>query len=86
MSIKEKMIYMAEAGDRRSVITLRNGNELLVENCCGVCGYDDNFIRLSVYGMNVTIAGTPLMLESFGADGVRITGKIHSLTLEDVLT
>ena len=86
MSVKEKMLYMAEAGERRSVITLRNGNELLVENCRGVSGCDDNFITLAVYGMNVTVSGTPLMLESFGAEGVRITGRIHSLTLEETPT
>lgn len=83
MGIKDKMIYLAEAGERRSMITLKNGNELIVENCHGISGCDDNFITLSVYGMDVTVAGAPLMLESFGADGVRITGKIHSLTLED---
>ncbi|MGN1119022.1 MAG: YabP/YqfC family sporulation protein, partial [Oscillospiraceae bacterium] len=60
--------------------------ELLVENCRGVSGYDENFITLQVYGMNVTVAGAPLMLESFGAQGVRITGRIHSLTLEETAT
>ena len=86
MGIKEKMIYLGEMGERRSTITLRNGTELLVENCRGVSSFDDNFITLSVYGLQVTISGTPLMFESFGVDGVRITGKIHSLTLEEIPT
>ena len=86
MSIKEKLINLGEAGERRSSITLLNGNELLVENCRGVSGYDENFITLQVYGMSVTVAGAPLMLESFGAQGVPITGRIHSLTLEETAT
>ena len=85
MSIKDKMISLGEAAARHSTITLRNGNELLIENCLGVSGCDDSFITLKVYGLSVTVAGAPLMLESFGAEGVRITGRIHSLTLEELL-
>ena len=83
MSIKQKLIYLNKTNKHHNTITLRDGNELVVENCRGVSGCDDNFITLSVYGMELTVAGTPLILESFGTDGVRISGKIHSLTLEE---
>lgn len=82
MGIKEKLIELGDA-PRRSIITLRGLSELLVENCLGVSGCDEDVITLSVSGASVTIAGTPLMLESFGADGVKITGRIHSLTFEE---
>lgn len=84
MGIKDKLIALGDLPQRRSEITLRGLNELLVENCLGVSGYDESFITLAVYGAKIVIAGTPLVLESFGAHGVKITGNIHSLTLEEM--
>lgn len=83
MGIKDKLIALGDLPQQRSVMTLRGMTELLVENCLGVSGYDEDFITLSVYGSRVTVSGTPLMLESFGMDGVKITGKIHSLSFEE---
>lgn len=85
MGVKDKLIALGDLPERRCAMTLRGLNELLVENCLGVSGYDESFITLCVYGARVVVAGTPLVLESFGANGVRITGKIHSLTLEEEL-
>lgn len=83
MGIKDKLIALGDLPQQRCAMTLRGLNELLVENCLGVSGYDESFITLSVYGARVVVSGTPLVLESFGTDGVKITGKIHSLTLEE---
>lgn len=83
MGVKEKLIALEDTSRKHSTITIRDGCELYVENCRCVCGYDDNFITLSVYGMDIKICGAPLVFESFGAEGVKISGRIHSLTLEE---
>lgn len=83
MNIKEKIFTLDDMPHRHSTITIRDGCEIYVENCRCVRGCDDNFITLSVYGMDIRISGTPLILESFGAEGIKISGKIHSLTMEE---
>ena len=83
MNVKDKLIAIEAAAARHSTITLHDAGELYVENCTCVKSCDDSFITLCVYGMDITVAGTPLVLESFGVDGVKVTGKIHSLTLEE---
>lgn len=83
MGIKDRLIALGDLPQQRSTITLHGMTELLVENCLGVSGCDEDFITLAVYGARVTVSGTPLMLESFGMDGVKITGRIHSLSFEE---
>ena len=83
MGIKERLIALGDLPQQRSTIILHGMTELLVENCLGVSGCDEDFITLAVYGARVTVSGTPLMLESFGMDGVKITGRIHSLSFEE---
>lgn len=83
MNIKERVTALDDLPHRHSTITIRDGREIYVENCRCVCGCDDNFITLSVYGMKIKVSGTPLILESFGSEGVKISGKIHSLTMEE---
>ena len=80
MNIKERAAVLDDLPHRHSTITIRDGREIYVENCRCVCGCDDNFI----YGMNIRISGTPLILESFGAEGVKISGRIHSITMEEL--
>lgn len=89
MGIREKLIELEDQAMKKCTITvttdggLQNGSELRVENCRCVKSCDDNFIILSVYGMDIHISGTPLILENFGIGSVRVTGKIHSLTFEE---
>ncbi len=83
MGVKDRLIALEDSSRAHSTLILRDGEELYVENCRCVRGCDDNFITLSVSGMDIKVSGAPLTLESFGAYGVKITGKIHSLTLEE---
>jgi sporulation protein YqfC len=83
MSIKEQLISLEDSARRHTTITVCDNKELYMENCRCVRNYDDNFITLSSLGLNVKISGAPLVLENFGTFGVKITGRIHSLTLEE---
>lgn len=83
MGVKEKLISLENEAARHFTITIRDSGELYIENCRCVRECGDNFITLSVYSADIRIAGTPLVLESFGVNGVKISGKIHSLTLEE---
>lgn len=89
MGVREKLIALEELTARKSTVTvstdggLRNGAEICVENCRCIKELDDNFIVLSVYGMDIRVSGAPLCLENFGVGSVKITGFIHSLTFEE---
>lgn len=89
MGVRDKLIEFEENTGRKCTVTLTTngglsaGAELIVENCRSVKGCDDNFIVLSVYGMDIHVSGTPLIFENFGIGSVKITGKIHSLTFEE---
>lgn len=89
MGVKEKLIALEEMASRRCTVTLstdgglKNGAELCIDNCRCIKELDDNFIVLSVSGMDIRISGTPLELCNFGVGSVKITGSIHSLTFED---
>lgn len=81
------LLNFEEQEGKRCVVTFSaygGGNrELCVENCRCIKNCDDNIIVLGVYGMDIEISGTPLMLENFGVGGVRITGNIHSLVFQE---
>ena len=89
MGIREKLIEIEEMASRKCTITLTTDGstqkdfELRVDNCRCIKNCDDNFVILSIYGMDIHISGTPLILENFGAGSVCVTGKIHSLTFEE---
>lgn len=89
MSVRERLIALEELAARKCTVTfsteggLKNGGELCVENCRCIKELDDNFIVLSVYGMDIRVSGTPLILQNFGVGSVKITGVIHSLTFEE---
>ncbi len=83
MSIKDKLISFENEASRHCTVTMHDGRELYVENCRCIKECDDNFITLSVAGADIRVTGAPLTLESFGVNGVKISGKIHSLTLEE---
>lgn len=83
MGVKERLIALENEAARHCTVTMNDGRELYVENCRCVKECGENFITLSVYAMDIRISGTPLVLENFGVNGVKISGKIHSLTLEE---
>ncbi len=89
MGIKQKLISLEEQSWKKSTLTFTvngtsvNNAELCVENCRCVKSCDENFVVLSVCGMDIQISGTPLILENFGAGSIKINGKIHSLTFEE---
>lgn len=89
MGIRERLTAIEEFAARKSTVTFssdgdyKHGTELFVENCRCVKAVDDNFIVLSVCGMDIRVAGDPLYLENFGVGSVKITGVIHSLTFEE---
>ena len=87
MGVRERLIEYEEMTGRRFSITMtaENGKnaELTVDNCRCVKSCDDNFIVLSVSGMDIRVSGTPLVIDNFGVGSIKITGKIHSLTFEE---
>lgn len=89
MGVREKLIALEEMASRKCSVTLstdgglKNGAELCVDNCRCIKELDDNFIVLSVSGMDIRVSGTPLLLQNFGVGSVKITGCIHSLTFEE---
>ena len=89
MGIKEALISLGELPWQHSVITLRDGQELCVENCTAVVSCTDSceksgeiVIRIRCAGQErlLRICGGELMLESFGTYGVRILGNIETLS------
>ena len=82
MGIKEKLIRLSEVRDEAQV-TLRGSRELCAENCRCITACDENLAVLSMEGLTLRVTGTGLSLENFGAFGVKITGKLHSLTVEE---
>ena len=89
MGLREKLIEYEENTGKKSTVTLTSDGassaamELVVDNCRCVISCDDNFVVLSVSGMDIQISGTPLTINNFGTGSIRITGKIHSLTFEE---
>ncbi len=82
MGIKEKLIRL---GDRlgEPQITLRGNSELYAENCRCITACDENTAILRTSAQDIRIVGTNLTLENYGAYGVKLTGQIYSLTLEE---
>lgn len=90
MGIKDKLISLGEAPWKHSAVTLSDGQELCVENCTSVISCTDCDqrsgeivlkIRCSGEDRLLRVCGSGLVLENFGADGVRITGSIETLSL-----
>ncbi|MBQ9948338.1 MAG: YabP/YqfC family sporulation protein [Oscillospiraceae bacterium] len=82
MGIKDTLIRLGEY--RGEAQTLIFGNrELCIENCRCITACDENLAVLRMEGIDIRVTGTELMLENFGAYGVKLTGRIHSLTFEE---
>lgn len=82
MGIKDALIRLGDyMGD--PLITLRGNTELCAENCRCITACDENVAVLRTKAQDIRIVGTGLTLENYGAYGVKITGRIYSLTLEE---
>lgn len=87
MGLREKLIGLEERGSRECTVTIHirgsDERELYVENCLGVAACDSEFITLGVFGARLKICGIPLRLDNFGISGVKITGGIQTIDIED---
>lgn len=87
MGLREKLINLEEQATRECTVTIKivggREREMYVENCKKIVSCDDDFITLGVFGANIRISGVPLILENFGVNGVKISGKIGSVELEE---
>lgn len=83
MGIKDALIRLGDHVGEHSV-TLHGNNELCVENCCCITAYDEDTAILRTATHDIRVIGTELVLENYGAYGVRITGQIYSIALEDI--
>ncbi len=82
MGIKEALIRLGDyIGE--PAITLHGNSELCAENCRCITACDENTAILRTKSQDIRIVGTGLTLENYGAYGVKITGRIYSLTLEE---
>ncbi len=83
MGLKETLIRIGDIqGESR--ITLLGKRELCAENCRCITACDENLTVLRMDGFDIHITGTELVLENFGGYGVKLTGEIHSLTIQEV--
>ncbi|MBP1543160.1 MAG: YabP/YqfC family sporulation protein [Oscillospiraceae bacterium] len=83
MGIKSRLIRLTEVHGEM-LVTLSGSREVCVENCTGITCADENCAVLCSEKESIRVTGTALVLESYGAYGVKITGRIHSVTLEDM--
>ncbi|MGN0688435.1 MAG: YabP/YqfC family sporulation protein [Oscillospiraceae bacterium] len=82
MGIKETLIKFSEAPAEANVAI--TGNTVLrAENCICITACDENIVELRLKDLSLRIIGSGLVLENYGAYGVKLTGVIHSLTYEE---
>lgn len=89
MSLRDKIIGLEEQAARDCTITVQihagKDREIYVENCRKIISCDDDFITLGIFGANIRVSGVPLILENFGVNGVKISGKISSVEFTEIL-
>lgn len=81
MGLKETLIRLGDYTGK-SAVTLFDDNELYAENCRCITACDENLAVLRMRDMDIRVVGSSLILENYGAYGVKLTGEIHSLTVE----
>ncbi len=81
MGIKETLIRLGDF-TADSCVTLKGSTELCAENCRHITACDENMAVLSMKGLDLRVVGAALTLENYGAYGVKLTGEIHSVTIE----
>lgn len=62
-----------------SHIEIIGDEEINIDSCLAVLGFDEDFIRLSLKNFNLSIYGEKLFVSSFEEKCVTIKGKIRSL-------
>ena len=82
MGIKETLIRLGDYTGE-SAVTLKGDHELCAENCRCILACDENLALLRMGNYDIRVVGTGITLENYGAYGVKLTGRIHSLTLEE---
>lgn len=81
MGLKETLIRLGDCTGE-PCLTLCSDRELCAENCRSITACDENVAVLCMGEQNVRVIGTELTVENFGAYGVKLTGRIHSITVE----
>lgn len=88
MSLRDKIIGLEEQAARDCTITVQihggREREIFVENCRKIISCDDDFITLGIFGACLRVSGVPLILENFGVNGVKISGKITSIEFAEI--
>lgn len=88
MGLKQRLTAIGELPWKHSVITITDGCDLCAENCTAVVGCTGDTasceivlkIRCSGDERLMRVCGGELLLESFGAYGVRIRGSITGIS------
>ena len=84
MSIKERLIRLGDIPVEHCELRLVDDEELYAQNCLGITHCDENIIEFENYRERVAVTGTGLIIESYGVMGLKIIGKIHSVTMEEL--
>lgn len=66
-----------------SQIQITGNKEVLVDGCKKILEYNDVFVKVSTWEMNVNIWGSELTVNDFGTGSIFICGKIQSVELEN---
>ena len=82
MGLKETLIKLSEMPSE-ALISIKGSKELCADSCRCVTAYDENLAVLRMKDFDLRVVGSGLVLENFGAFGVKLTGSIHSLTFEE---
>ena len=88
MGIKQKLTAMGELPWKHSVVTITDGCDLCADNCTavvGCTGEQENgeiVLKIRCNGADrlMRVCGNDLILESSGAYGARITGRITGVS------
>ena len=87
MGLKQRLTAVWELPWKHSVITINDGCDLCAENCTALVGCtggdasSEIVLKIRCNGTDrlIRVCGGDLLLESFGAYGVRITGNISGI-------
>lgn len=66
-----------------SQIQITGNKEVLVDGCKKILEYNDVYVRVSTWDMNVNIWGNELKVNDFGSGAIFVCGKIQSVELEN---
>lgn len=64
-------------------IEIEGNSAVRICGCLEIISYGSEKAEIAVTGMNVTVCGEDLMIETFGGGIVRLSGEIGSVSLSD---